>query len=114
MFVCDICNEMVLDGREHSVTTLLLREATKNGFLPSIIRELHKAVPNPSISMDDQWKTAIDMGAATDWSLCGDCYREVKAYFTKPESPGRAQSVYDTFISYAGEDSDFVNQLAGG
>jgi hypothetical protein len=93
MIVCDICNEMVLDGRDYSVATLLLREATKNGFLPSIIRDLTKAVPNPSISMDDHWKITLDMGAATDWSLCSGCYREVKAYLTKPESPGRAQSV---------------------
>lgn len=115
MHVCDICNEMVFEARENSVTTLQLRRATENGFLPSIIKDAVNTVPSPrSTDADALWASVIETGAESGWSLCRECYTDVIAYARISGSVSEHKAEHDAFISYATEDAEFANRLAGG
>jgi hypothetical protein len=116
MLVCDICNEMVFDPMDRSVSTATLRRATENGFIPAMIRDMEKeaGTPGSRSRADALWASTIKMGAASDWSLCHECYADVMAYAEGAPRVSQHTLQNDVFISYATEDAEFANQLAGG
>lgn len=116
MPVCDICNEFVFDLVDRTVTTATLMRATAKGYIPFKLRQMEKEAGTPGAGRraDALWKSIIEMGASSDWVLCHDCYTDVMTAVEGTPQASSNEVENDVFISYATEDSDFANQLAGG
>ena len=109
---CEICMEFIFPPIKH-IDSMKVRDATELGFTPQYIKDIVNVVKNPKATAEDVWLHELKSMKDGEWIVCQDCYNIINRYVNKtPEND--SDGMYDTFISYAAEDSEFANRLAGG
>lgn len=113
MFSCDACSEISIDGDRFAVERATIEQATENGFIPGTLRDMAAMVGNPNATAEDLWLLTLKQKAKDEWTLCSNCQDEINGHLADVTSDSNSDE-YDTFISYATEDTEFANRLAGG
>ena len=110
---CETCIDVKFDSGEKKVSSIEIRNATKNGFVPLKFRNMASMIKNPNVTGEDIWLRTLKQKGYIDWTVCSLCYREISTHLNM-EMNLVEEPQYDTFISYAAEDTEFANRLAGG
>ncbi len=111
-FSCDTCIDTVFDQDQHRIPAETVLKATKNGYVPFKLRDMAASVKNPNATAEDVWLHMLKNEPRDPWTLCDNCHTKLNGHLEDALASNETQ--YDTFISYATEDTEFANRLAGG